>query len=54
MEEIKFDLRRADNTTVSNQAIVDWNNFYRDICALHFVKHPQTIGGPGVIVEVVF
>lgn len=36
----------------SNTTLVDWNQFFRDVCFQYFVLNPVQIGGPGVIVEI--
>uniref|UniRef100_A0A914MMI8 Transposase n=1 Tax=Meloidogyne incognita TaxID=6306 RepID=A0A914MMI8_MELIC len=39
-------------TDISKQMITDWMNFFRDICAEHFIRNPVQVGGEGVLVEV--
>jgi hypothetical protein len=41
-------------TGVSHLSIVQWNQWYRGVCAVHFEAHPQRIGGggTGVVVEI--
>lgn len=46
-EELKFNL-----DVVSENTIVDWKNFCRDVCTSYFVRHPVLLGGIGEIVEV--
>ena len=41
----------AVEVKVSPKIRVDWFNFFRDICAEHFLTNPITIGGPGKVVE---
>lgn len=45
-------MKRDDGTTISNEALVDWKNFYRDLAALYFENNPIVVGGPGSIVEI--
>lgn len=40
-EELEF------QTGISMQSIVDWMNFFRDVCAEHFVRNPVQVGGEG-------
>lgn len=49
---MKFDLQRPDGSTISDHALVDWRNFFRDVCAMFFVKNPTKIGGPGSVIEI--
>ncbi|CAF5004721.1 unnamed protein product [Rotaria sp. Silwood1] len=37
---------------LSKISLIDWKNFCRDICAIHFVNNLQKVGGPGHIVEI--
>ena len=45
------DLRQELNIG-SDDTIVDWNQFCRDICVSYFLNNPDPIGGPGCIVEI--
>lgn len=45
-------MKREDGTVISNEAIVDWKHFFRDICSMHFEKNPITLDGSGSIVEI--
>ena len=38
---------RQELSIVSDHAIVDWNQFCRDICVDYFLNNPDPIGGPG-------
>jgi len=51
-EEIQFNLRREDGSTISEEAIVDYKNFFREVCQRYFERHPVIIGGPGKVVEI--
>ena len=51
-KEVQHVLRRQDGSTIGNHTYVDWMNFFRDICAQHFISQPVKIGGPGLIVEI--
>ena len=42
----------AAEVKVSPKIGEDWFNFFRDICAEHFLANPITIGGPGKVVEI--
>ena len=33
---------------IASEAAVDWRNFFRDICAEFFIRHPVQIGGQGL------
>ena len=46
-DEMKFNLN-----IVSENTIVDWKNFCRDVCTSYFIRHPVLLGGIGEIVEV--
>ena len=35
-------------TNISRHAIVDWMNFFRDVCTEHFIRNPIEIGGEGI------
>ena len=37
---------------ISEQTVVDWSNFHRDICADHFEKYFILLGGPVGVVEI--
>lgn len=52
VEEILFDMQRENNSNLSSSTITDWKNFFRNICAFYFERHPTMIGGPGTIVEI--
>ena len=45
-------MRREDSTTLGSHTIVDWMNFFRDICCQYFIDHPAQLGGEGKIVEI--
>lgn len=47
-----YEIKRYDNTTVSSATIVDWGNFFRDVCANHLLQNPLKIGDKGTIVEI--
>ena len=34
-------------TGISSHSIVQWHQYFRDVCAEYFVRNPQKIGGPG-------
>lgn len=51
-DEIRFDMQIPDETTISEKAVVDWKNFFRDVCARYFERHPMKIGGVGSIIEI--
>ncbi len=35
---------------LSNHTIIDWRNFCRNICAIHYINNPQKIGGMSLII----
>ncbi len=37
---------------IEAEAIVNWFNFFRDICCMYVIDHPVQLGGPGREVEV--
>ena len=37
---------------VRNEAIVNWYNYYRDVCAMWCINHPIELGGEGKVVEI--
>ena len=37
---------------MASEAIVNWKNYCRDICAEHLVLNPMILGGPGKCVEI--
>lgn len=39
-------------TGICHRIVVQWHQYFRDICAEHFVNNVQQIGGPGTIVEI--
>jgi len=51
-EEVQFDMRREDGSTVARQTVVDFKNFFREVCEAYFSRHPVIIGGPGKVVEI--
>lgn len=51
-EEMRFDMQREDGSIPDLHTLVDWMNYYREICGQYFVHHPIHIGGEGVIVEI--
>lgn len=42
----------AHQCRISSEAIVDWQNFIRDICCQYMLDHPVELGGPGREVEI--
>ncbi len=38
----------SHETDVSEHTLVDWNNFIREVCVVHFQNNPILIGGPGM------
>ena len=36
----------------SEQTIVDWKQFCRDVCVSYFLNHPEPIGGENRVVEI--
>ena len=42
----------AKETGVSVRVMIDWFNFFRDVCAQYFPYHPITIRGLGTVVEI--
>ena len=42
----------ADDFDFSNNTIVDWSRFCRDLCVYEFESNTSMIGGPGTIVEI--
>lgn len=51
-DEMQFDMRRDDGSTVGAHAITDFKNFFREVCQWHFAQHPVVIGGPGKVIEI--
>lgn len=51
-ESIIFDMEREDGSKPDGHTIVDWMEFYREVCFLHYTKNPVKIGGPGIVVEI--
>ena len=45
-EEMEF------QTDISQHTITDWFNFFRGVCAEHFIRNPVQIGGEGNILFV--
>ena len=39
-------------TGMSAMAMIDWQNFIRDVCCQYLLDHPVMMGGPGRTVEV--
>lgn len=39
-------------TEISHPTVVQWHQYFRDVCAQHIVQNPQQIGGPNEIVEI--
>lgn len=37
---------------VTARVVVDWKQFFRDVCVSYFANNHEQIGGPGIIVEV--
>lgn len=37
---------------ISKMSIIQWEQYYRDICADYFVRNKPVLGGPGMVVEV--
>ncbi|KCZ81353.1 hypothetical protein H312_01234 [Anncaliia algerae PRA339] len=35
----------------SSARIVDWKNICREICCSYFMRNPDILGGPGIVVE---
>jgi hypothetical protein len=42
----------CDDYSFSEQTVVDWFRFGRDLCVFHFENNTDMIGGPNTIVEV--
>jgi len=51
-EEMMFDMRRQDGSTIGSEALCDWNNFYREICLEHYLRNPVQLGGLGTVMEI--
>uniref|UniRef100_A0A914YER6 ISXO2-like transposase domain-containing protein n=1 Tax=Panagrolaimus superbus TaxID=310955 RepID=A0A914YER6_9BILA len=45
-------LKKPDGTGVSTKTIVDWKQFFRDICIDFYERNPIVIGGPGVEIQI--
>jgi hypothetical protein len=41
----------CDDFSFSNQTVVDWFRFCRDLCVTRFEENQDMIGGPGSVVE---
>lgn len=37
---------------ISRQTIVDFYNFFREVCMRHFELNPIKLGGPGIRVQI--
>ena len=46
LEDVKHELRIG-----RNHSVVEWNQFWRDICESYFINNPEQIGG-GCVVEI--
>ena len=51
-ELIQFDMEREDGTMPSTHTLADFMEFFREVCFLHYERHPVVIGGPGMVVEI--
>ena len=51
-EDIRFDMERENGSQPGEHAVVDWSNFFREVCINFYARHPIKIGGPGVEVEI--
>lgn len=51
-DEVQFDMRRADGSTVGSHTVVDWKNFFRGVSTDYFIRNPMVIGGEGKVVEI--
>ena len=51
-DEIETELRRPDGSTISTRTLVDWMQFFRDVCMEYFVRNPARIGGINEVVEI--
>lgn len=51
-EEIAREMQREGRKTISSKTLVDWMNFFRDVCCEYFLRNPLKVGGPGKVVEV--
>ena len=54
---ILWDCRRdndpdAETSTLGQHTIVDWMNFFRDVCAQYLERHSERIGGADAVVEI--
>ena len=43
---------RETGSKLGSHTLVDYMNYFRNVCTEHFLKHPLKIGGPGKIVEI--
>ena len=55
--EILSDCRRdndpdVETSTLGQHTIVDWMNFFRDVCAQYLERHSKRIGGVDTFVEI--
>ena len=51
-DEVMFDLRRGDGSSLSSSTITDWNNFFREICIEYYIRNPIRLGGNNILVEI--
>lgn len=49
---IQFQMRRPNGSTLGEHTIVDFKNFFRDMCVQYFIQNPIKIGGPGRTVQI--
>jgi transposase-like protein len=49
LTSIKFCDNELD---IKKSAVVDWNNYLREVCAFVLLNNPVVIGGPGTTVEI--
>jgi hypothetical protein len=45
-------MRRKNETALSSATIVDYKNFFRDMCVEFFIRNPIQVGGPGKKVQI--
>lgn len=49
LTSIKFCERELE---IDDNAVIDWNNYLREVCAAHLLANPRIIGGPNTTVEI--
>ena len=51
-EYTSIEFCRTELGISSDETVVDWNNYLREVCAQSLLANPISVGGPGLTVEV--